>query len=86
FAASLAHAAGRLDAEAAQRHRQILTAVGLPISYPAADFDQLVAAMRVDKKARGATMRFIVLDGIGQPGLLVGPDEGMLRIALQEVS
>ena len=86
FAASLAHAAGRLDAEASQRHREILTAVGLPTNYPAADFDELIAAMRVDKKARGATMRFIVLDGIGQPGLLVGPDEAMLRTALQEVS
>jgi 3-dehydroquinate synthase len=86
FAASLAHAAGRLDAQGTQRHREILTAVGLPINYPAADFDELVAAMRIDKKARGATMRFIVLDGIGQPGLLVGPDEDMLRTALQEVS
>lgn len=86
FAASLSHVAGRLSAQDSQRHRETLSSVGLPISYPNANFAELVAAMRVDKKARGATMRFIVLDEIGQPGLLVGPDEDMLRAALQEVS
>ena len=42
--------------------------------------------MRIDKKARGATMRFIVLDGIGNPALLAGPDEAMLSDAFAEVT
>ena len=86
FAAALAMGAGRLSPEEFATHRDILQALGLPVRYPDANFEELVAAMRVDKKARGATMRFVVLDGIGTPGLLVGPDESVLRAALQEVS
>ena len=29
--------------------------------------------MRVDKKARGAVLRFVVLDGLARPGILAGP-------------
>ena len=39
----------------------------------------LLDAMRVDKKARGSVLRFVVLDGIGQPGLLEGPDHACWR-------
>lgn len=86
FAAALSAAAGRLSPAEALRHRMILAALGLPTRYPRGGFDELLAAMRVDKKARGATMRFIVLDGIGSPGLLVGPEEEQLRAAFREVS
>ena len=36
--------------------------VGLPTAYAGASFDDLHAAMRVDKKARGSQLRFVVLD------------------------
>jgi 3-dehydroquinate synthase len=86
FAAALGVATGRLEPADGMRHRLVLESVGLPTRYPGADFDVLLAAMRVDKKARGATLRFIVLDGIGSPGLLSGPDEDLIRAALKEVS
>ena len=38
-----------------------------------ASFDDLLAAMRVDKKARGSVPRFVVLDDIGRPRVLAGP-------------
>ena len=31
--------------------------------------------MRVDKKARGVQLRFVVLDGLAQPAILADPDE-----------
>ena len=31
--------------------------------------------MRVDKKARGAQLRFVVLDGLAEPAILADPDE-----------
>ena len=44
-------------------------------------FDDLHDAMRVDKKARGAKLRFVVLDGLAQPAILAGPAEEQLRAA-----
>jgi 3-dehydroquinate synthase len=42
--------------------------------------------MRVDKKARGAKLRFVVLDGLAKPSTLDGPDEALLRAAYEENS
>ena len=86
FVAELAHRAGRLDAAGVARHRHLLGSVGLPVSYPDGRWPELLSAMRVDKKARGDRMRFIVLDDIGVPGLLEGPDPGILESAYHEVA
>ena len=40
----------------------------------------------MDKKSRGSMLRFIVLDGIAQPGVLEGPDPALLVAAYAEVS
>ncbi|GAA4303291.1 hypothetical protein GCM10023162_05470 [Klenkia terrae] len=80
FAAELGVAAGRLPRADADRHRELVGAMGLPVSY-AGDFDRLRAAMAVDKKSRGAALRFVVLDGLGAPGILTDPDEAWLRTA-----
>jgi 3-dehydroquinate synthase len=42
--------------------------------------------MRRDKKARGALLRFVVLEGIGRPVRLEGPDEAWLRDAFDAIS
>ena len=42
--------------------------------------------MRVDKKARGAQLRFVVLDGLARPGIAVDPSLAALRAAYAEVS
>ncbi len=86
FVAELARLAGRLSESDVERHRSILSAVGLPTSYPAGRWDGLLAAMRIDKKARGDLLRFVILDGIGRPGLLEGPDPALLVAAYEEVS
>ncbi|GAA1813555.1 3-dehydroquinate synthase [Actinomadura chokoriensis] len=85
YAAELARLAGRLPAEIVQRHRDVLTSVGLPVSY-AADWPGLRATMAIDKKSRGATLRFVVLDGIASPGRLEGPDEALLAAAYRELT
>ena len=86
YAAALALRAGRLDVATAARHRTILTSVGLPTRYPRDAWAELYAAMRVDKKARGAKLRFVVLDALAAPSTLDGPDEALLTAAFQEVS
>ena len=79
-------AAGRLDEPTARRHREILAAVGLPVSYRAGAWPELRRAMSVDKKARAARLRFVVLDGLAQPGILADPPEDLLEQAYAEVS
>jgi 3-dehydroquinate synthase len=37
--------------------------------------------MRVDKKARGASLRFVVLDGMQNPMILPDPDQAWLDAA-----
>lgn len=86
FAGALARLAGRLDAATADRHRTVLAALGLPTSYPADAWPDLLAAMRVDKKARGSTLRFVVLDGLARPAILEGPDDELLHAAYREIS
>jgi 3-dehydroquinate synthase len=41
--------------------------------------------MRVDKKTRGDDLRFVVLEDVGRPRILRGPDEAVLREAYEEV-
>ncbi len=86
FAAELGRLAGRLDSETAARHREILSSVGLPTAYGASSWPELRDAMGVDKKARGARLRFVVLDGLARPGILESPSEELLSQAYQEVS
>jgi 3-dehydroquinate synthase len=42
--------------------------------------------MRVDKKARGASLRFVVLDGLGNPTIMTDPDPAWLDAAWAAVS
>ena len=63
----------------------MLARIGLPTTYQPGVWDTLHAAMRVDKKARGSKLRFVVLDGLAKPSTLDGPDETLLRQAYEEV-
>ncbi|SDD11651.1 3-dehydroquinate synthase [Nocardioides lianchengensis] len=81
YVAELARRTGHLSDAEADRHRSTLARVGLPTSYDGASFEDLLAAMRVDKKSRGSQLRFVVLDGLGRPTVLAGPDEADLRAA-----
>jgi 3-dehydroquinate synthase len=85
FVANLANLAGRLSDEALMRHREILTAVGLPTTYRNDKWDALLDAMKIDKKSRGSRLRFIVLDDVARPAILEGPDPALLFAAYQEV-
>jgi 3-dehydroquinate synthase len=86
YAAALGRLSGRLDEPTARRHRDVLSALGLPVSYPAGAWPALRAAIRVDKKSRGSQLRFVVLDGLARPGILAGPDDELLAAAYREVA
>jgi 3-dehydroquinate synthase len=86
FVAELARLAGRLDEETADRHRSVLGTVGLPTSYGGGSWEQLLQAMKVDKKSRGDRLRFVVLEGLARPGILEAPDPQLLTAAYAEVA
>ena len=86
FAAELAHRSGLIDDALLQRHRDVLGALELPTTYRDASFDELVTAMRRDKKSRGAMLRFVVLDGLASPTRLEDPDEALLRAAYAAIA
>lgn len=86
YVAEVARRAGLLNQDEVDRHRAAFSRVGLPISYDAASFDDLLAVMKVDKKARGNQLRLLALDGVGRPTVLAGPDETWLRDAYAAIA
>lgn len=86
FAAELARSVGRLSDADADRHRSILDLLGLPLTYRKDRWQALLDGMKRDKKTRGDLLRFVVLDGIGKPGILDVPDTSLLFAAYQEIA
>jgi 3-dehydroquinate synthase len=65
YAAELAAARGLITAAELDLHRSILTAYKLPISFDRQAWQKLAPLLALDKKARGRTIRFVALNGIG---------------------
>jgi 3-dehydroquinate synthase len=86
FAAEVARLAGRLTEREVALHRELLTAVGLPVTYRSDAWPELRATMSLDKKARGARLRMVVLDGVGNPVIYDSPPEELLTRAYQAVA
>lgn len=86
YAAELARLAGRLDDAVVDRHRSVLSGVGLPTTYRGGRWPELYAAMKRDKKSRGSLLRFVVLDALARPGRLEGVEESMLQEAYARIS
>ncbi len=85
YAAELGRRAGRTPDSLVDRTRAVLAAVGLPTTYAGGSWEELRAAMGRDKKARGATLRFVVLDALARPGRLEGPAEELLVASFEAV-
>jgi 3-dehydroquinate synthase len=83
YVAELARAAGLLADEVADRHHTAFERVGLPTTWSGASYDDLRARMSVDKKARGSSLRFVVLTDVGRPRVLADPPEEHLRAAYE---
>lgn len=85
FAAELANILGYLDDETVHMHRELLASVGLKTSWDGGDYDAVLALMHRDKKARGNTLRFIILDEIGHPIHLDDPEESAVHEAFERI-
>ena len=86
FAAEVARLAGYLTEADVALHKRVLTEVGLPVAYPRAAWPELRATMSLDKKTRGARLRMVILDGVGNPVIYDSPPEDLLAQAYQAVA
>jgi len=85
FAAELSMLSGKLSDSDVELHRNVFLKLGLPISYRADKWPQLLEVMQRDKKARNGALRFVVLDRIGKPSILSAPTPELLFTAYQAI-
>lgn len=86
FAAELAHAAGLLKEAQVAKHYELIAKLQLPTKYRGRSLEEVLSVMAIDKKARGNTLRFVVLDDLASPTRLEAPSEKVLQQAWQKVS
>ncbi|MDR1431634.1 MAG: 3-dehydroquinate synthase [Propionibacteriaceae bacterium] len=85
FAAEVALRLGLIDAELVDRHRSVLRAAGLPVSYAESGWEELRDAMSLDKKARGRQLRFVLLHGLAAPQIFFDPPERVPQEAFRAI-
>ncbi len=82
FAAKLAALAGLIPDDLVDTHIDILTSLNLPVGYRGVDLDDLMEGIRLDKKTRSGTLRFVVLDRhFGSTRILSDPNPAWLAEA-----
>ncbi len=84
LAATLSSALGMADASDGERLRALLKRFGLPVEVPTAlEPAALLARMRLDKKAQGSGLRFILWDRAGAARIVAGVDEAAVLATLR---
>lgn len=86
FIAHLSFESGLISQELLATHLSILQGLGLPVQYKDGEWAELFAAMKLDKKSRGNSLRFVVITEIGKTQRLENPDEAALISAYEKVS
>jgi len=86
FAAELAHRLDLIDADLVRRHRDVLSRAGLPTSYANGAWPELRSGISLDKKARGHSVRFVLLKGLALPAILADPAEDTMQEAYQAIA
>jgi 3-dehydroquinate synthase len=82
MAANFAVAGGELDAATAARQRDLLSALGLPVTIAGADPDRVLSLMSRDKKASGGELRLVVPREIGRVEIRKVADTARIRAAI----
>ncbi len=85
YAAELSHLLGYIDADMVHYHRSLLSSLGLPTTWNGGTWDEVLALMHRDKKARGTMLRFVLLDDIGHVIHVENPPEEAVREAFDRI-
>lgn len=85
YAAELSHLLGYIDQDLVDYHRSLLGSLGLPTSWNNGNWDDVLALMHRDKKARGNKLRFVVLESVGHPIHLEDPPADAVEEAFRRI-
>ena len=85
FIAYLSEGLSLISPEVSKLHIETLSRLGLPVTYAGAQWPELLAAMKLDKKSRGNTLRFVVITEIGKTQRLENPIESELIAAYERL-
>jgi 3-dehydroquinate synthase len=80
MAADLSARLGLIDAAHARRIATLIERAGLPVQAPALGASTYLELMRVDKKAEGGELRFVLLEGPGRAGLHRADDALVMQV------
>jgi len=86
YVANLSEQLQLISSDVRDTHLRILSAVGLPVTYSGSEWPELHAAMKLDKKSRGKTLRFVVITEIGKTQRLENPIESELIKAYERLA
>ena len=86
FIANLSEQLQLITPQVRDRHLNILSGLGLPVTFSASEWPELYAAMKLDKKSRGNTVRFVVITDIGKTQRLENPIESELIKAYERLA
>ena len=84
-AAGIACRLNMIDSDLVDRHRAILLSYGLPVKAPGISVDDVIEATRSDKKSRGGSIRWVLLEGPGKATTRRDVPESVVREAIGEV-
>jgi len=83
-AAELSVQLGRCTPEVAAETERVVRKAGLPTTIPPQlDVDEMIAAMRQDKKATGGVLTFVLLDRIGHADIVHHVEEAAVRRVIE---
>ena len=84
-AAGIAYRLGMIDSDLVERHRAVLTSYDLPVKAPGVSVDDVLEATRSDKKSRGGSIRWVLLEGPGKSTTRRDVPDSVVRDAVEEV-
>jgi 3-dehydroquinate synthase len=84
-AANMAVEMGRCTPQLAQRIRNLVDRVGLPVQWSGLDSAAVHATMFFDKKRSGKTVRFIIPQALGDVVMIDDPGQDVVRRAIDTV-
>ena len=86
MAADLSRRLGLIDAAYAKRIRDVVGHVGLPLRAPDLGLSRWLELMRLDKKAEGGEIRFVVIESPGHAGMRAAPDALVAEVIAEHVA
>jgi 3-dehydroquinate synthase len=80
MASDLSVRLGLMPAEFLPRMHRLIERAGLPVQGPQLGAERYLELMRVDKKAEGGAIRFVLIEALGRAGMHAAPDDLVCQV------